>query len=323
MGVIIVIRQQKRFLCLGLIMRDILLSGVPELPSHWEQTLVGKAVKSDTGGGAANSARTLGRLGVEVCLSGRVGRDSFAHAVEEDLKQDGVDLAYLKADETLSSGVAVALIGESGKRCFTTVRGANQVYGAEDLREVPWNEFGFVHINGYFQFPSLEPELPSLLEQVKEAGCTVSFDTASWDPSGRWYESIHPFARYIDYFFANAAQLFQLTGEQDPREAAVFLRREGVGCVVAKLGEQGSVTFLDGEEVLVSSYPVEAVDTTGAGDSFDAAYMYGVAQGWSQRECGQFANTVAGLNCTRIGATAGVPDLETALELSKKHYSLV
>lgn len=313
--------SQPRFLCLGLIMRDILLSGVPELPSHWEQTLVGTGIKSDTGGGAANSARTLGRLGADVALSGRVGQDSFATSIREDLVRDSVSLSQLKEDPHGPTGVAVALIRPDGKRCFTTVRGANQAYCREDLAAVHWESYPFVHINGYFQFPALEPDLPALLERMKAAGCTVSFDTASWDPSGRWYESIRPFARFIDYFFANDSQLFQLTGRKSPAEAAAFLQGEGVKTVVAKLGEEGSVTFRQEDApVAVKAYPAEAVDTTGAGDSYDAAYMLGVSQGWRQWECAQFANTVAGLNCSQVGATAGVPDLDTALTLCGKHY---
>lgn len=313
--------QSPRFLCLGLIMRDILLSGIPELPRHWEQTLVGKGIKSDTGGGAANSARTLGRLGASVFLSGRVGRDSFAAGIREDLARDSVSLAYLKEDPEYPSGTAVALIRQDGKRCFTTVRGANQSYCRADLAAIRWKDFPFVHINGYFQLPALEPDLPGLLQEMKSAGCTVSFDTASWDPAGRWYESIRPFARFIDCFFANDAQLFQLTGKKAPQAAAAFLLSEGVHTVVAKLGEKGSVTFCPGKPpVAVDAYPVEAADTTGAGDSYDAAYMLGISRGWSPRKCAQFANTVAGMNCSQVGAAAGVPDLGTALSLCEKQY---
>ena len=152
-------QRVPKFLCLGLIMRDILISGVPELPTHWEQTLVGKAVRSDTGGGAANSARTLGRLGAQVSLSGRIGKDSFAAQVKRDLEADAVDLSFLKEDADNPSGVAVALIRQDGKRCFTTVRGANQAYCEEDLASICWEAFPFVLVNGFFQFPALEPEI--------------------------------------------------------------------------------------------------------------------------------------------------------------------
>lgn len=314
-------QRVPKFLCLGLIMRDILISGVPELPTHWEQTQVGKAVRSDTGGGAANSARTLGRLGALVSLSGRIGKDSFAAQVKRDLEADAVDLSFLKEDADNPSGVAVALIRQDGKRCFTTVRGANQAYCEEDLASICWEAFPFVLVNGFFQFPALEPELPRLMEQMKAAGCCIAFDTASWDPSGRWFERIRPFARFLDYLFANGAQLYQLTKKENLQEASSFLQGEGVGAVVAKLGAQGSVTFCrDGGQISVPAFPVKAADTSGAGDSFDAAYLFGKANGWLERECAQFANTVAGLNCTRIGATAGVPGLDTALRLCRNCY---
>lgn len=312
--------MQPKFLCMGLIMRDVLLCGVKELPAHWEQTLAADAVVSDTGGGAANSARTLGRLGAAVSLSGRVGNDGFGEAVRASLQADGVALSQLVTDEEAPSGLAVALVREDGKRCFTTVRGANSRYAAGDLSGIRWEEYPFVHVNGYFQFPTLEKDLPVLLAQAKAAGCTVSFDTASWDPAGRWFESIRPFAACIDYFFANDAQLRELTGEQEPDWAAAFLMERGVKHVIAKLGGCGSISFGGGEKTAVEAYPVAVTDTTGAGDSFDAAYMLGVSKGWSTHHCAKFANTVAGLNCAQRGATAGVPDFDTALRLSDRNY---
>lgn len=130
--------MEPRFLCAGLIMRDILICGVPELPSHWEQTLVAQTIVSNTGGGAANSARTFGRLGAQVALSGRLGQDAFGQAVTEDLKSDHVGLDCLVTDEEASSGVAVALVRGDGKRCFTTVRGANSRYCAQDFANISW-----------------------------------------------------------------------------------------------------------------------------------------------------------------------------------------
>lgn len=314
--------MQPRFLCLGLIMRDILISGVPELPSHWEQTLVAGGISSSTGGGAANSARTLGRLGARVSLSGRLGRDDFAAAIRSDLAADHVNTDLLLTDNAASTGAAIALVRGDGKRCFTTVRGANSNYCAQDLSSIPWDAFPFVHVNGYFQFPALEPDLPALLAQAKAAGCLVSFDTASWDASGRWFESIRPFAQYLDYFFANDSQLEQLTNCSDPAQAAAFLMGSGVKNVIAKLGGDGCIGYYaDGSAIPVGPYPITAVDTTGAGDSFDAAYILGVSKGWDPETCLQFSNTVAGINCTRLGATAGVPDLPTAIARMEDHYS--
>lgn len=313
--------MENSFLCLGLIMRDILIRGVDTLPQHWEQTLVARGIRSDTGGGAANSARTLGRLGAKVSLSGRLGDEDFGRAIRADLAADHVDTTPLRSDPEEPSGVAVGLVREDGKRCFITVRGAGSRYCAADLADIPWSSYPYVHINGYFQFPALEPDLPALLERARAAGCVISFDTASWDASGRWFESIRPFAKYIDYFFANDAQLAQLTHCARPEEAARFLLSQGVGNVIAKLGGSGSISFgADGSAVSAAAYPIRAVDTTGAGDSFDAAYMLGVSLGWDTRSCAEFANTVAGLNCTRLGATAGVPDFKTALRLARENY---
>lgn len=313
--------MDDRFLCMGLIMRDILVCGIKELPQHWEQTLVADHIISDTGGDAANSARTLGRLGANVALSGRLGDDAFGAAISSSLKTDHVDTHFLHFDPCLSSGVAVALVRDDGKRCFTTVRGANEQYCQQDLKDISWNDYPYIHINGYFQFPALEKDLPDLLKEAQAHNCTISFDMASWDASGRWYESIQPFARYIDYFFTNDAQLEQLTHCRQIEDAASFLMRDGVKNVVAKLGSKGCICFCENKPaVSVAGYKVAAIDTTGAGDSFDAAYILGISKGWDTKTCAQFANIVAGSNCTKAGATAGVPDYETALLLMRSYY---
>lgn len=315
--------MKQRFLCMGLVMRDMLLSGLNTLPEHWEQTLPASGIRADTGGGAANSARTLGRLGADVSLSGRIGTDDFGDAVCGDLAADNVDLSLLHRDPEAPSGVAVGLVREDGKRCFITVRGASARYCGSDTLQIRWQDFPHVHINGFFQFPSLEPELPAILRQARAAGCTVSFDTASWDPSGQWFERIRPFAEYIDYFFANEAQLQQLSHRSHPDQGAEFLMAQGIGSVIAKLGSRGSISFHSaGSATAVPALPIHAVDTTGAGDSFDAAYMLGISRGWSPDVCGAFANTVAGLNCTRLGAAAGVPDWENALRRCREAYGI-
>lgn len=313
--------EESRFLCVGLIMYDTLIYGINTLPRHWEDTLRGTGSFSDTGGGAANSARTLGRLGASVSIAGRIGTDGTGDRILQTFASDHVSTNLLVRDPGTASGIATALVSENGQRCFATVQGANRSFNIEDMETLDFARYPYVHINGYFQFPSLEPDMPALLSRAKEAGSVISFDTASWDPAGKWYESIRPFAAYLDYFFANEAQLKQLTGRPDAESAAKALLADGVGHVAAKCGENGSTLYSsDSGPIHTKAYPVHAVDTTGAGDSFDAAYMLGLSRGWPQQRAGQFASIVAGLNCTRVGATSGVPTFEEALEKMEQFY---
>jgi sugar/nucleoside kinase (ribokinase family) len=155
----------------------------------------------------------------------------------------------------------------------------------------------------------------AILEKFKKGGTLISFDTASWDPAERWYESIRNFSSYLDYFFANSAQMYKLTGFKDMDRAAEFLMKDNVKNVIVKLGADGCAIYGGNEVIKVDGYPVDAVDTTGAGDSFDAAYLIGIIKGWDSYKCAKFANIAAGLNCTKLGATAGIPSFEETMSL--------
>lgn len=307
-----------RFLCLGLVMNDILLGGVHELPKNWEQTVPAEKVRESTGGGAANSAITLGKLGCRVDIAGMIGRDAAGERVADELEKAGVNTEMLFRTDAASTGTAIGLVRENGDRCFITVRGSNALFSREHLKESEKRIYDFVHINGFFQLPSLEQDMPVLLDILRRKGSIISFDMASSDPTGRWFKAISPFADKIDFFFTNESQLEQLSGTDDISQGVLFLRKQGVKNIIVKLGKEGCCSFIqDTEPIYSSGFCVDAVDTTGAGDSFDAAYIAGIAAGWDMGACGRFANVVAGMNCSRIGATAGVPDYETALLLMK------
>lgn len=307
--------MDKKILCAGSVFADMLMGGVSDLPSHWEQTLPAKEAYLGVGGGAANSAITFGILGASCDFCGRVGNDALGKLVEEHLQECGVDTEHLGKDKAAPTGVAVGLVRDDGKRCFVTARGANQAFCMDDFETVEAEKYDYFHVNGYFQLPGLETGLKDIMKRFKKYGSTVTFDTASWDPSGRWYDAIKTFAKYIDYMFLNESQLMKMGGRQNVESNAFFLLEEGVKNVVVKQGENGCTLYtghMPGLHVPTKSYPV--CDTTGAGDSFDAAYIVGLRHGWKEEKCARFANTVAGLNCCRFGATEGVPDFQSAYE---------
>lgn len=313
--------EAKRVLCAGIVFVDILMNGVEELPSHWEQTLLAEEACLGIGGGGANSAKTFGILGETCDFLGRVGEDKFGILVEKELQSCQVETSLLVKDDKNATGVAAGLVHKDGKRCFITARGANRELCKDDFANVDINRYDFLHINGYFQFPKLETDLREVMEEFKRCGAKITFDTASWDPSGRWYESIKLFVDCIDYLFLNDAQIIRLTEKEDVETSAQFLLEKGVANVVAKLGEKGCALFKkDTDPIYIPTAKYSVCDTSGAGDSFDAAFIVGLKHGWDEIRCAEFANTVAGLNCCRVGSTAGVPDFCTAHKKMKEIY---
>ena len=314
-------KREPGILCAGLVLADVLMSGLKDLPSHWEQTLLADGAVLGTGGGAANSARTLGLLGNTVSLIGCIGNDAFGELVKDQLMDAGVDCTGLRRSCRYSTGVAVGMVKQDGKRCFISARGANQDLDKKDFENLDPTTYGVLHINGFFQFPQLDFALPVILERYRKAGVKISLDTASWDASGRWFESISPFASQLDYLFLNDRQVCQMMQCGSVEEGAGILLAHGVGQVIVKLGALGCIRYRNGDPPLhTPAVKLSVVDTTGAGDSFDAAYLLGTIKGWDEAICARFANTVAGMNCCRVGATAGVPDFETACAKTQLLY---
>ena len=297
----------KKILCAGLIMEDILMSGMEKLPEHWEETVLAYGTSIQTGGGAANSALTLGKIGIPTEIAGRIGNDRFADLIINDFHKHGVSTKFLKKTPKHSTGTCVGLVNKNSSRCFITSRGANSIFSGKDFNEVLLSDYSVFFINGFFQFPDLEPDLPRLFKQANELNVPTAFDTASWDASGRWFKAVKPFANNIDFFFANETQLSMLSGKEKISDAANFLLENGVKHVIAKLGPQGCVYYNKESNYHINAYPVNAIDTTGAGDSFDAAFLAAFILGNDIKTACAFANLIAACNCTKLGATTGIP----------------
>lgn len=313
--------SEKKVLCFGLVMADVLVHGLLRLPRNWEEAVGGENSIIAVGGGAANSARTFGRLGEPVDLLGRVGGDYFGEFVRQDMKTDGVDCTALYTDKASTTGVAVGLVHKDGQRCFVTAQGANRNIDKTDFERVHMRDYDFLHINGYFQFPKIEPDLRPILAEFRARGGKVSLDTASADPFGRWYKAIEPFVDCIDYLFLNSSQLMEIAGEDTIEKSAEKMLSLGVKTVIAKLGADGCRIYQENmEPVHVPALNVKVVDTTGAGDSFDAAFITGLRKGWDFEHAARLANTVAGLNCSKLGATAGVQAWEQILDAMQEFY---
>lgn len=157
----------------------------------------------------------------------------------------------------------------------------------------------------------------SLLKRVKaETEATVSFDLG-WDPTGEWNPQIKELFPYIDVLFMNETEAIHYGRTKTAQEAA---REFAKDCdrVVIKLGSSGSFAIENGKEVFLPAYRVKAVDTTGAGDSFNAGFVYGFLTGKALEECLACGNACGALNVTAYGGNTGFPDKEGLKEFMGK-----
>ncbi|MEN0084692.1 MAG: carbohydrate kinase family protein [Leifsonia sp.] len=266
---------------------DLLLTGdtVPRF-GQAEQLLDGADLL--LGGSAAIVAHGLARLGVRTALAAVVGDDPFGAFVLERLREGGVDVSAVETSESLPTGISVVL-SEPHDRAILTLPGTIPALTAEAvLAAVDRLQPRHVHVASYFLQPQLASELPGVLDALASRGVTVSLDT-NWDSAERW-TGLEEVLRRVAVFLPNGEEALAIgsavVGRRltDIDEAASVLSR--LGCrVVVKAGAEGGIVFSGGERVAAApGLVLEVVDTTGAGDSFDAGYLAALDAGVTAEE---------------------------------------
>lgn len=294
--------------CLGNIAWDTLTRPVDEV--RWGQSVWVETIAHRLGGNGGNTAFALAKLGTAVRLTGWVGEDDAGVRSVAELAEAGVDTGGV-ARIAGATAATVVLIGSDGGRSFLHCPGVSR----EAFR---WTEppplapgVTHLHIANVYALPNLRPIAGEVLHAARSAGATTSLDTG-WDSKGEWMRVLAPCLPHLDLLFVNETEARYLAGVEDAAAAARALRARGAGCVVLKQAERGATAFAEGETA-VPGFAVEAVDTTGAGDSFCAGYLAARARGFGIAECLRVANAVGAMNVRVLGGCAGVGPWEETL----------
>ncbi|MFD9959736.1 carbohydrate kinase family protein [Amycolatopsis sp. NPDC058986] len=263
------------------------------------------------GGSAAITAAGAARLGLEVAIAGRVGDDAAGWFVREALAERGVDTSTLAVDPDVPTPLTVILT-QDGDRAILTTPGTLGVTTAADVPAELLAASKHVHASSYFLLPKLAAELPRLLRLARSHGATTSVDTND-DPAGAWDPAgVAALLPETDFLLPNAAEVRNLAGKSSAREAATALAARGPA-VVVKDGDQGAFACTDGELVSAKGIPADAVDTVGAGDSFNAGFLAAVLAGMALGKSLEFGVACGGLSVRAAGGTPGQPTWDDVL----------
>lgn len=264
------------------------------------------------GGSAGIMASGLARLGVVTGLAAVVGQDALGDLVLARLRERGVDVGPVVRDPDHPTGLSVILLADSdpaADRAILTLLGTIPRLQAAQVRAVvEAHPPRHVHVASYFLQPTLAAELPALLAWLRQRGISTSLDT-NWDPAGRW-TGLDEVLGLVDVFLPNEAEVVAVASvlgarSEDPAEAAAALA--SAGCrVVVKRGAAGALSVgPDGSVVRVGPVPVEPLDSTGAGDSFDAGYLAAMVSGIDdEAERLRWAAVAGALSTRAAGGTA-------------------
>lgn len=296
-------RRAPRILVAGDANLDLVLRGdvVPRF-GQVEQLL--DAADLVLGSSAGICAAGLARLGVETALVARVGDDVFGRRFRELVAQAGVGIdAVHTVDEP--TGVSI-ILSAADDRAILTLPGALAGVGRAEVQDAA-ERATHVHFASYFLVPHLARELPALLIALRSRGVTTSLDT-NWDPADRW-EGVAECLPLVDVLLPNANEAMALAetvgvAADDVETAARALGAQGP-LVVVKDGAAGGLA-VDGDRISrAPGLPLEVIDTTGAGDSFDAGFLAAWTGGAELDVALRWAAVAGSLSTRGAGGTGG------------------
>lgn len=282
---------------------DLLLGGLPEdLPPERELAVQHMAVT--LGGSAAITAHNLAALGARVGLITALPEDLFGAFCMEQLHAAGVDLAQ-RVLSCESTGVTVLLQHAAFRRAFTYPGSAGKLRLA-DLDLAYLSRARHFHLSSFFLQRELRDDVPRLFATLKLAGLTISLDTND-DPWDAWSGPIFESLRYVDILMPNEREACRLAGVKEIERAIGILRR-AVPVLVVKRAAQGAVVFHGGERLARPGIAVTPHDAVGAGDSFNAGFLYGYINRQPLAQCLELGNLAGAYSTTQPGGTAAFRD---------------
>lgn len=299
--------MRKPIIVVGSINMDLVVAG-QRLPDSGE-TLIGDSFATYHGGKGANQAYAVARLGYPVRMVGTVGDDGFGAELRRGLDAVGVDTALV---DTVSepSGVALITTGAAGENTIVVVPGANSALTPARLEACADELAGAAMLLAQLEIPL--DCIEWLAAFAARAGIPFMLDPA---PARDLPSSI---LRHVTWLTPNESETVALLGGKVPSSNAVgALMGSGVKNVVLKLSSSGCVVAEQGQPlVALDAVKVSAVDTTAAGDAFNAGFAVGLARGDQAVHAALFATRVAGLSVTRRGAQPSMPSADEVANLT-------
>ncbi len=243
-----------------------------------------------SGGSAANTIRSLAKLGVDVAFLGKVGVDHLGDFYEQEMKSYGVNTIMHRAD--ISTGTALALVSPDGERTFATHLGAAVTLMPEDISKDFLKDYDILYIEGYLV---MNHALLERAAEIKaETGIKLAIDLASYNVVESEHEFLYDYVKnHVDIVFANEEEASAFFPGKSPEES-VHAFSEMVETAVVKLGAEGAYIRQGNDQVKVAAKPALCLDTTGAGDNFAAGFLYGMANNLDLEKSGHVANLMGG-----------------------------
>lgn len=304
----------KDILVIGSINMDLIIN-VDKMPKKG-QTILGENFNQIPGGKGANQAVAVARLGGNVAMIGKVGQDNLGNKLIQSMNNDGVDTSFIKSEKDISTGVALITVDRSGENSIVVAPGANYEIEKKDIDKAK-------KLIEYSKIVITQLEIPIeivkyTLSKAKENGKYTILNPAPAQVLDR------DIIKNIDLLTPNETELEILSGisirnEEDIRKAAQKLIDLGIKELIITLGDSGCIYVNKNTFKKYNAYKVVPVDTTGAGDSFNAAIAVGLSHEKDIDEIIDFALKVGALAVTKEGAQSSLPYIDEVLDFKGRY----
>ena len=298
--------QELDVVGLGLATLDVLVRH-KDMPT-WQKGTRLNAIGFDGGGWVATAMVAAARLGARVGYIGTAGTDTAAELKLQSMVDCGIDLSHLVRRPGPDDAVVLVHVhSETGERVFSVMQeGPKSPLDADEIDQDDITSAAYLHLDGFHPKAELQAA-----RWMKDAGKTVVMDGGAADrPVSEYRRALIP---YVDVLITGEGFAAALTGSDDIWEAGGAILEMGPRVFVETVGNRGCYTVTEQECFHTPAFPVDVVDTTGAGDVFHGAYIVGLLRGWDLAQTAFFSSAVSALKCMRLGGRIGIPSFEETL----------
>ena len=306
-------RKKFDLLVIGEINPDLVLRGDDVVPAFGQAEKLVEHAELTIGSSSVITACGAARLGLSVAFIGLTGDDMFGRFMLNSMQERGIDVSACIVDHSTATGVSV-ILSDPEDRAILTFPGTMPNLRLDQVDESLLGHARHLHVGSYFLLDALRPALPGLFSRARSQGLTVSLDS-NWDPAGEW--NVSPILPHIDLFFPNRSEVQRISGVKDFEQGLEILASQ-IPTLAVKLGAVGGVARQGERTSRAPSIQIEVVDTTGAGDSFNAGFLCGYLNEQSLEDSLSLACACGSLSTRAAGGTAAQPTLDEALAVLQK-----
>ena len=292
---------------------DLVVTGKDVVPEFGQVEKLVDNYIVEMGGSCCIFACQAAKLGLKVAILGRVGKDRFGEVVLSRLQESGVDTRYAIMDETLKTGLGIALC-QGSDRAILTYPGSLSAIEPTDVTDDLLQSARHLHHGSYYLHTKLKPAIPGIFQRAHTLNLSISLDT-NWDPEEKWGNELKAVLPWVNVFMPNEREALRIAKSFEIGEAMRTLHNMGAQYVIVKQGENGAMAF-DGHQTITRRVdPVTGGDSIGAGDSFDAGFLAGWLKNMRLEECLQIGCICGRSVAGSAGGIMGQPTWEN-LELN-------